>query len=399
MAELGGAPADARHPTISELLEERLNGAPLLTGFSDGNIRQLASIMDGPIRVPQGQILFEEGAPGDALYFILSGSFEVLKRDAGGDTLHRLALLTAGQSIGEVSLLDSGPRSGAVRAVEDSEVMAVPIARLREQPDSPLDVDSRLKINMAYELAARLRRTNEVTVETLRSRLSEAENRVEMSRFIFRLLVGLCFYMFALGVTTALSKVVPDTSLISLPILTGFAFGVYRTVKTSPWPPSTYGFTLKNWRGNALEGIVLSIPVAVLIVLLKWIGVTFIPALQGQAVFDFARSTGLSVGEILLYGSAYCAFTPIQETIARGTQASFQLFLTSKYKTLEAILLSNMLFSATHLHVSILLALAVFPFGLYWGWIFARQGSLVGSSVSHALLGVFGLMIVGIPVF
>ncbi|WP_244433580.1 cyclic nucleotide-binding domain-containing protein [Azospirillum sp. B506] len=376
-----------------------MSRAPLLSGFSDENIRQLASIMDGPIRIPQGRLLFEEGAPGDTLYFILSGGFEVLKRDGGGSALHRLALLTAGQSIGEVSLLDSGPRSGAVRAVEDSEVVAVPIARLREQPDPHLGIDSRLKINMAYELAARLRRTNEVTVETLRRQLSEAESRVEMSKFIYRLLVGLCFYMFALGVTTALSKVVPDTSLISLPILVGFAFGVWRTVKTSPWPPSTYGFTLENWRGNALEGAVLFIPVALLVVLLKWIGVTFIPALQGAAVFDFPRSTGLFGGEDLLNGSAFGAFTPIQETIARGTQASFQLFLTSKHKTLEAIVLSNMLFSATHLHVSIILALAVFPFGLYWGWIFARQGSLVGSSVSHAILGVFGLMIVGIPVF
>jgi CRP-like cAMP-binding protein len=395
MDVVGGAPSDARHLEI----DERLRSAPLLAGFSDENIRQLGTIMDGPRKIPQGQLLFDEGDPGDALFFILSGSFEVLKREEGTDVRHRLALLTAGQSIGEVSLLDSGPRSGAVRAAEDSEVIAVPLARLREHPDRQLGVDSRLKINMAYELAARLRRTNEVTVQTLRRQLNEAEHRVEMSKFIFRLLVGLCFYMFALGVTTALSKVVPDTSLISLPILTAFAFGVYRTVKTSPWPPSAYGFTLKNWRRNALEGVVLSIPIALLIITLKWIGVTMIPSLQGQPVFDFARSTGLSLGEILMYGSAYCAFTPIQETIARGTQASFQLFLTSRYKTAEAIVLSNMLFSATHLHVSIGLALAVFPIGLYWGWIFARQGSLVGSSVSHAILGVFGLLIVGIPIY
>lgn len=391
----GDVPADARQHKIEDLLSK----APLLAGFSDDNIRRLASIMDGPSIIPKGRMLFEEGDPGDALFFILSGSFEVLKREEGSDVRHRLALLTAGQSIGEVSLLDSGPRSGAVRAVEDSEVIAVPVERLRDHLDRQLSVGSHLKINLAYELAARLRRTNEATVETLRRQLNEAENRVEMGKFISRLLIGLCFYMFALGVTTALSKVVPDTSLISLPILTAFAFGVYRTVKTSPWPASTYGFTLKNWRRNALEGIGLSIPVAVLIIVLKWAGVTLIPSLHGQPVFDLARSTGLSLGQILLFGTAYCAFTPVQETIARGTQASFQLFLTGRYKTVEAIILSNMLFSATHLHVSIGLALAVFPIGLYWGWIFARQGSLVGSSVSHAVLGVFGLFVVGIPIY
>lgn len=380
-------------------MDASLGKAPLLVGFSDENIRQLAAIMDPPRAIAAGHFLFEEGDPGDALFFILSGSFEVLKREDGSDARHRLALLTAGQSIGEVSLLDSGPRSGAVRAVEDSEVIAIPVARLDACEDRGVGVDSRLKINLAYELAARLRRTNEATVETLRRQLDEAENRVEMGKFITRLLIGLCFYMFALGVTTALSKVVPDTSLISLPILTAFAIGVYRTVKTSPWPPSTYGFTLRNWRRNATEGVLLSVPIAVLIVVLKWVGVTLIPSWHGQPVFDLSGSTGLSLAEIFLYGTAYCAFTPIQETIARGTQACFQVFLTGRYKMVEAIILSNMLFSATHLHVSIGLALAVFPIGLYWGWIFARQGSLVGSSVSHALLGVFGLFVVGIPIY
>lgn len=395
MGVLGDVPSDVRHLEIDGLLRK----APLLEGFSDENIRQLTSIMDGPFKIPAGRFLFEEGDPGDTLFFILSGSFEVLKREEGGEVRHRLALLSAGQAIGEVSLLDSGPRSGAVRAVDDSEVIAIPVARLHEHPDRQLSVGSQLKISLAYELAARLRRTNVATVDTLRRQLDEAENRVEMSKFITRLLIGLCFYMFALGVTTALSKVVPDTSIISLPILTAFAIGVYRTVKTSPWPPSTYGFTLKNWRRNAAEGVLLSVPIAVLIVALKWMGVTFIPSWHGQPVFDLSGSTGLSLAEIFMYGAAYCAFTPIQETIARGTQASFQLFLTSRYKTVEAIILSNMLFSATHLHVSIGLALAVFPIGLYWGWIFARQGSLVGSSVSHAILGVFGLFVVGIPIY
>jgi membrane protease YdiL (CAAX protease family) len=75
------------------------------------------------------------------------------------------------------------------------------------------------------------------------------------------------------------------------------------------------------------------------------------------------------------------------------------MFLTHKHKTWEAIFLSNLLFSVTHLHVSLYLALMVFPIGLYWGWIYARQGSLIGSSVSHAILGVFALFVVGFPGF
>lgn len=377
-----------------------LRQVPLLQGFSDSDIESLSRITRGPIKIGAGETLFEEGAPGDSIYFILSGDFEVLKQEKGNSTQHRLALLGAGKSIGEVSLLDSGPRSGAVRAVTDGELLEVSVPELLEHMGKELSAANRMKINLAYEMAARLRNTNETTVKTLRERLQEAERRVEMSKFISRLLIGLCLYMFALGVTTALSKVLPNTSLISLPILMAFAFGVYRTVKTSPWPPSAYGFTLKNWKANAVEGILFTIPLVAIVVLAKWVAITTVPSMADLRLFDLSRSTGWSLPIIFLSTLAYCAFTPVQEIIARsGIQSSFQMFLTHKHRIWESIFLSNLLFSVTHLHVSLHLALLVFPIGLYWGWIFARQGSLVGSSVSHAILGSFAIFVVGFPGF
>ena len=384
--------------SASSAAADFLRQVPLLEGFSESDIESLSRITRGPIRIEAGETLFEEGAPGDSIYFILSGEFEVIKREKTNSAQHRLALLGAGKSIGEVSLLDSGPRSGSVRAVSTGELLMISVPELLEHMDKELSAANRMKINLAYEMAARLRNTNETAVQTLRERLQEAERRVEMSKFISRLLIGLCLYMFALGVTTALSKVLPNTSLISLPILAAFAIGVYRTVKTSPWPPSAYGFTLKNWKTNALEGIAFSLPPAAIIVLAKWVAIMVVPAMADLPLFDLSHSTGWSLPYILLAGGAYCLFTPVQEIIARsGIQSSFQMFLTHKHKTWEAIFLSNLLFSVTHLHISLHLALLVFPIGLYWGWIFARQGSLVGSSVSHAILGVFALFVVGFP--
>jgi len=386
--------------TASLVAADFLRRVPLLQGFSESDIVSLSRIARGPIRVEAGKTLFEEGDPGDNIYFILSGEFEVLKREKEGSAQHRLALLGAGKSIGEVSLLDSGPRSGAVRALTAGELLAVAVPELLAHMDKELSAANRMKINLAYEMAARLRNTNETAVQTLRERLQEAERRVEMGKFISRLLIGLCLYMFALGVTTALSKVLPNTSIISLPILMAFAIGVYRTVKTSPWPASAYGFTLKNWKANALEGMLFSLPPAALIVLAKWVAITVVPAMAGLPLFDLSHSTEWPLAYVLLSAAAYCLFTPVQEIIARsGIQSSFQMFLTHKNKTWEAIFLSNLLFSVTHLHISLHLALLVFPMGLYWGWIFARQGSLVGSSVSHGIIGVFALFVVGFPGF
>src|SRR6185312_13094985 len=116
----------------------------------------------------------------------------------------------------------------------------------------------------------------------------------------------------------------------------------------------------------------------------------------GADIFDFSRSTGLSIRQVVVFSLLYAALSPVQEMIARsGIQCSLQLFLTGKFRVLESIFLSSLLFAATHLHLSLLLALLVFPCGLWWGWLFYRQGSLVGCSVSHVIAGVFGFFVVG----
>ena len=244
----------------------------------------------------------------------------------------------------------------------------------------------------------RLLDSNETTVVSLKEKMEELTKRIELSKLINRLLIGICFYMFALTLTSSLAKVLPDTSIISIPILACFAIGVYRTVVTSPYPKSVYGYASENWKNNSFEAILFSIPIASLIVAVKLLLVTYWPGYQTMAVFDFAKSTGLSDKMILIFSLAYAAFVPIQEMIRCAAQSSFQLMLTSKRRTLESIFLANLLFSATHLHVSVNLALMVLPLGVFWGWLFARQKSLVGPIVSHILLGVFGFMIVGFDV-
>ncbi|PON16315.1 hypothetical protein C2W62_19100 [Candidatus Entotheonella serta] len=41
-------------------------------------------------------------------------------------------------------------------------------------------------------------------------------------------------------------------------------------------------------------------------------------------------------------------------------------------------------------------SVATFFFGLFWGWLYARHGTLIGPIISHALLGFWALYILGI---
>jgi CRP-like cAMP-binding protein len=372
----------------------------LFQNMSEEQIEKILELMGDPINIESGATLIEEDEQAAHIYVIRSGSFEVLKREPDSEISHRIAVLGVGDSIGEVSLLDAGRRSASVRALEDSSLFVIPIERLEQLSRSEESIDARMKINLAYEMGRRLRNTNEATVKYLRDQLDEARTRAEMGKFMSKVLIGTCLYMFALGATTILSDLVPDTTMVSLPILCGFALGVYLTIRTSIYPVSAYGLTMNNWRHATKESLLFSIPVAFLIVFAKFLAVTFVPQMQDDAVLDFSRSTGLDLSMVLLFAAAYACFTPVQELVARsGLQSSFQMFLTGKYRIWSSIFLANLLFSATHLHVSVPMALTVFPLGLFWGWLYSRHGTIFGVCVSHALLGVFGLVIVGFDVY
>jgi CRP-like cAMP-binding protein len=72
-----------------------------------------------------GEILFQAGAPGDALYIIARGSMEVLPAGQDGTTGQPIAILGEGQAFGEMALLTGGPRTATLRAAENSQLLEI----------------------------------------------------------------------------------------------------------------------------------------------------------------------------------------------------------------------------------------------------------------------------------
>ena len=76
------------------------------------------------VNVAEGEYLFEEGNPGTAAYLILSGEVEV--RTGTHTTAPRtVTRLGKGEVVGEMSLLDSRPRTAAALAVTEVEAIRV----------------------------------------------------------------------------------------------------------------------------------------------------------------------------------------------------------------------------------------------------------------------------------
>jgi CRP-like cAMP-binding protein len=89
-----------------------------------------------------GEIVFSQGEAGDCMYFIQSGTVEVVRTEQGSESV--VAVLSAGQYFGETALLTSQPRNATVRAQTAARLAALGkqnfLAMLKLMPSTREDV-------------------------------------------------------------------------------------------------------------------------------------------------------------------------------------------------------------------------------------------------------------------
>jgi len=162
-------------PTNSTLLAE----VPFFQLMDDQEREELARRLD-EVKYAAGHVIFKQGDPGDSMYVIRSGTAEVFFKD---DTGSRIVLDTpsAGDFIGELSLLDGGPRTASVQVTEDMEALRVDRGDLDEffrvKPHAALDfltvVGKRLRVTNERLRHTASRNVNE-EVEDKRTRIEKA---------------------------------------------------------------------------------------------------------------------------------------------------------------------------------------------------------------------------------
>jgi len=107
------------------------------------------------IKVEAGRMLFPAGEPGDGCYYVDQGLLKVSVLSASGNE-RILAIMGPGSLIGELSMLDQGPRSAAVAAVKDSQLRFIGRAQFLAFAEANPEVYKHL----VAMLAQRLRMTN-----------------------------------------------------------------------------------------------------------------------------------------------------------------------------------------------------------------------------------------------
>src|ERR1700751_969598 len=112
-------PHQAQQSCVEDIAVGRgLSSVPLLSALDGPSLAALDAELKW-VRVPGGQILFRENDVADALYVVMSGCLGVSVSDGhGGDAL--VSRIVAGETVGEMGILDGGFRSATIEALRDT---------------------------------------------------------------------------------------------------------------------------------------------------------------------------------------------------------------------------------------------------------------------------------------
>lgn len=107
-----------------------------------------------------GEMVFRQGDPGYALFFVIKGSASAFLQLKDGMDI-RLATFSPGTVFGELAILDKGPRSASVEADTDLTCFQLDEQHFAELASSTPAAAIKLLQNLGHELSGRLRRANQ----------------------------------------------------------------------------------------------------------------------------------------------------------------------------------------------------------------------------------------------
>lgn len=401
-----------------ENIQQILRDNPLFEGFTESQL-ELVIGLGRERSFDTDETIIQENEIKDEIYIVLEGELEVYNWDQ--EYLQRLHIASVGpnQIIGELTVLDNIPRSASVRATKPSILFEFSVNSLKYLPEKKgffdkwfkkfkkeeTDVEKKVESplyalmtrNLAKSLSQRLRSTNVTVIESLRKELEHTKARIVMGSFIITIICILILYLIVLTIVEENKNPVGSPTFYTMPIIAVFAIIVFIYMKKTHYPLSVFGLTLKNWRESTKDALIFTFIFMIGMLPFKWILIHTISGFSNHSliegdVIDFALPLQEKIGFLILY----LIFVPLQEFIVRGAlQSSFEEFLVTPYKRIWAIVLSNILFATTHFHVSITLAILTLIPGFLWGWLYSRHRTLVGVIISHELIGIWGLFILG----
>lgn len=377
-----------RTSTVQFALFERIPSESIV-----GTLRALPSITFAP-----GDVLLRENEPNDRVFLIQEGELQVWKGQPDAALSLCVARLAPGDCFGEMSALTGGRSSATVIAGAAGTVLVLRLADLPAEQG----IRETVTLNLARTLVHRLSTANESIREKHEREMGAMRIVAAASAFITRMLTALTCYMFSLPLIAVLTPLLPTNSLVSFLFIVIFSWVVLNFMQE--WPEARtrdWHMTFAQWARQLARGLLWTIPPLLVFLVIK---LSVMNARPDQHAF-FEPMTAIQAGAPmnfplwLTFAVIYTGLVFAQEFIRCAIQGTLTMINTASSRggPWKAILVSDIVFSSIHLHLGAAFAAQAFIAGLFFGYEFHRERSYLAVAVSHAVVGVWAVFIIGIP--
>ncbi len=368
------------------------NTIPLFTELSEQDQLLLNDVCE-TIIIAKDDIIIQEGQKLDRLYIIKSGQAGVFKHDSKPN--HAIEILDKNDVIGEISFLSSNLTTASVQALNAMELVMINGKKLKES--KYINIRHILEKHLHNSVTSKLTKTTDLASQFKKNYFIEKQNYSDIMLVAIVLFYMLSIYTLSLPGLHQISGYahIYDKYVSSFLLFIYLSFTALCLFKLQ-YPIANLGLNLNNYKVTIKESLKISLVIMILFTVIKiYITLTYT---VNTPVFNFIDSA-IYLHEIAIY----ILLCPIQEFIIRGVvQNLFSRFMnwhSTKEIIWSPIILSNLMFSAFHGHLaSLFVTMATFFLGILWGWMFYRQKTLLGVSLSHILIGTWLLFFLGINI-
>lgn len=133
---------------------QRLKSSALFGSLKPLELKIVNSLMHERRYLP-GEIVFDEGEEGQALYLVMSGKVAISR--AGADGPQQVAMLEPGSFFGDLALLDDTPRSAQAQAAEAAELAVFFRADFLALMETDAVIGYKISLALARQIGRRLR--------------------------------------------------------------------------------------------------------------------------------------------------------------------------------------------------------------------------------------------------
>jgi len=159
---------------FAALMHALIPKCPLLENFSQPEVELLATFMS-VYRAQAGTEIIHEGHGGDFMVMLIEGKVEVHKRDRW-NTPQLIAVVDAGKTLGEMSMIDGEPRFATCIAVEPTVLAVLDRENLaRIIVEQPM-LGAKILMELVLMLSQRLRSTSARLLQLMDDQSHRATN-------------------------------------------------------------------------------------------------------------------------------------------------------------------------------------------------------------------------------